>query len=718
MTEPLVLNTIERLGRALFATLAPATGVRATGTITATAGPVNVEIPRNTYLLPVVGGSLREDLVYKTTEAFTLVAGTTEAGIPITSNVGGARHNLPAGTVFRFDPPCGGVSATATLDAAVLDASDDGQLIESVGFYEDLQSADPSQDLFAAKVADAGVLLVWTQSEPVEGGMAGLRQGATRATRAARFWRESFVMYVVASRLSGDTRRRQSGQIILQAVTRLLTDRHQNDDGETLSTIGAGVEITHRARLGRSERHYIYALQIRVNQTLEPVLAARAFTLWLHTHYVGALPGRLPPEPTEPLVIVDALDRRPGTLVLPHLGIAGGIRPLVTLSGELVLPRLELGAGGISPVVTLAGDLALPALGIEGGIRPLVSLSGDVALPTLGLAGGVTPIVSPIAGDLTLPSLTLAGEIRPLVAMAAASFTLPSLALAGAIRPLVSVGGAMTLPKIGVTGALTPAVAVGGSLILPSTRIFKPNDVSAISAWLRVANATSGVNGISSVPDMLNANPAVQSVDARKPVIELSANGLPCMRFATNDVLRWPITAQSAATNYAGWGFWFKPNAIADQYLIRTGPGTNGANGRALALIMIGNGCQPVASSTGGNSGVRTYVAPAAYTTAWQFATVEYDKDGASDAARLVTTVNCVQFLTGTVSGTQDISAGLFAATGNTLIGNANDGLASLPLNGLIGPNLYAFASKMAGAEFGLLTTAARTALMNFEKPT
>jgi hypothetical protein len=37
---------------------------------------------------------------------------------------------------------------------------------------------------------------------------------------------------------------------------------------------------------------------------------------------------------------------------------------------------------------------------------------------------------------------------------------------------------------------------------------------------------------------------------------------------------------------------------------------------------------------------------------------------------------------------------------------------------GDIGPNVYIFGSKMTGATQGLLTTAARTALLNFEAPT
>lgn len=316
MAEPIVLNTIERLGRALFATLAPATGVRGTGTITITAlpGAGDVTLPANSYLVPVVGGNLRTDMLYKTHEAWVVHAvdvPVSEDGVTIKSNIGGARFNLPAGTVLRFDPPVDGFAPTATLDADMTDASDAGALIRSAGFYEDLDLSNPSDDLFAARVGDRGVMLIWSRSEPAEGALGGMRQGSNRATRVARFWREHFVLYVVVSRLTGDSRRRQDGHLIVQAITRLLTDRHQNDDGEQLSTVGSGVEITERARLGRRANHYIYGIQLRVNQTLEATTTGRSFARWLRTHYEGTLPRREDPEPIQDLEVVDVTDPMP-----------------------------------------------------------------------------------------------------------------------------------------------------------------------------------------------------------------------------------------------------------------------------------------------------------------------------------------------------------------------------------------------------------------------
>jgi hypothetical protein len=229
--------------------------------------------------------------------------------------------------------------------------------------------------------------------------------------------------------------------------------------------------------------------------------------------------------------------------------------------------------------------------------------------------------------------------------------------------------------------------------------------------------STSGVNGISAVPDVLNSNPAVQSVDARKPVIENSANGLPCMRFATNDVLAWPITPQSAGGLASGYALWFRPDSVAvTNRLTRIAAVTGGASGTRLSLTGISSAMQGIASSNGTNTRANT-TSSGVITTGWNFATIEYDPDGVTEVERLTVTVNGVP-MAGTFSGSGVLTA-LFVATGNMLIGNGiDDGSGSGPLNGLIGPNIFAFGSKMPGATTGLLTATARTALMNFEAPT
>jgi len=307
VTEPLGFNSIERLGRAIFAALAPATGVRAEGLVTVVnPGFDTVELPPNTYMVPVVSDALREDLVFKIPgrQALTLEPGQHD--VALISNVGGARHNLPVGTTFRFSPPIAGLEPTGALAEATTGGSDDGAIIRSVAMFEDLDVATADRDIFAALLGQfPACMLIWSQSEPAEGALGGLRQGANRGARRVRFWRETFVIHVITGKLGGDSARRNEGLVAVQAVCRLLSDRMQNDDGEQLSTVGAGVEIIQRARLARSQNHYIYGIRFRVNQTLEPSPDSRVFAPWLSTRVQGELPGRVAPEPTEGLAVVD-----------------------------------------------------------------------------------------------------------------------------------------------------------------------------------------------------------------------------------------------------------------------------------------------------------------------------------------------------------------------------------------------------------------------------
>lgn len=246
--------------------------------------------------------------------------------------------------------------------------------------------------------------------------------------------------------------------------------------------------------------------------------------------------------------------------------------------------------------------------------------------------------------------------------------------------------------------------------------VFTPTDITAISAILDVASATLVAGDISSLPDLLNSNPAVQTVAARRPTLELSAgNGLPCMRFATNDVLSWPITAQSAGgTSQAGWGLWLKLGAASGtQSLINVASVTGGASGTKLRMGTFVAAIACRASPDG--SATKTNTTGDVLDTGWHFITLEYDSTAGTDAAKLVVTVDGVSL--GSITGAATLGA-LFAATGNILIGNLSDSASPAgPLNGLIGPQIYSFASKTAGATTGLLSSSERTSLLNYRRP-
>lgn len=317
MADDFTVNHIERLARAILAQLAPLTGTRGTGVmeVRATGTPGEHRIPANTYLIPIVGRQLRHDLPFKVLPNPGSSDGSWDcdpsdfANVGITSNVGGARHNLPSETVLRFDPPLSAFQPTATIVGDIADASSANALARSVAFYEDLDTADPAKDLFDAMVELPGFLLVWTGSEPAEGITTGLSQGATRQGRGMRLMRENFTLYVIAGTLGGESNRRQEGLTLMQAATRLLSDKSQNRDKEQLSTAG-GVDVNQRERVDRGQSALVYALRLRMVQTLT-AYDDRTFNEWITSRFRVRLPAGIDPDPTPPLTLVDDTEPMP-----------------------------------------------------------------------------------------------------------------------------------------------------------------------------------------------------------------------------------------------------------------------------------------------------------------------------------------------------------------------------------------------------------------------
>jgi len=323
MSDDLDFDRISSLARALLAAMAPATGIRASGSlaVTAPAGGGEVTIPRNAYAVPVVSGQLRHDWLFKvgpnpatlnpnqTGGDWPIADGATES-VALVSNLGGARHNLPLGTVFRWLPPVPGIAETAALDVATTGGVD-STILRRAAYFEDVSPAIVAKDLFAGSLTDfPAAAVIWSTSSPVEGRTSGAGQGSTRVGQGLRFIRETFTIVVAAGDNTSDTRRRSNGLVAVQAITRLITDRRVNDDCEVLSAIGAGVEVVTRRRLTRTQNLYVYDITVRLNSLLRRV-ETRTFNQWLTAHLEAALPGREAPEPTDPLTLVDVDDPIP-----------------------------------------------------------------------------------------------------------------------------------------------------------------------------------------------------------------------------------------------------------------------------------------------------------------------------------------------------------------------------------------------------------------------
>jgi hypothetical protein len=257
------------------------------------------------------------------------------------------------------------------------------------------------------------------------------------------------------------------------------------------------------------------------------------------------------------------------------------------------------------------------------------------------------------------------------------------------------------------------------------TWTFAPGDLSVanggpLSAWLQVANATLVSGGVSSLLDALNANPATQATAGRRPTSALSGNALPVMNFDGGDSLLWPLNAANNNANQTGFAFWFKAGSLLGATAI--GIILNGANSASAHKLQFqvggGFGCSLYFTNANGRVGT---IATGGLAGLWLFLTCEYDAAAATEAQRHVITVNgAVQNLTFSSNGAGG-SGTLQAVTGNAILGAqgvAGTSELPLPAGSSIGPNIYAFNAKMAGASQGLLTPQARFDLMNYERPT
>lgn len=228
---------------------------------------------------------------------------------------------------------------------------------------------------------------------------------------------------------------------------------------------------------------------------------------------------------------------------------------------------------------------------------------------------------------------------------------------------------------------------------------------SAVTGWLRLAapGTTTLGSGYNNVVDVLNANPAVQTDDTRRPAASVSANGLPIMTFV-DDFLSWPLNAsnnQSVALGFAGW--LKAADIVTNKTIAITGLTAGGASANKV-LYMLNNASYRTDAMTVDRHALTGAVAD----TGWHFVTYEINCATTPETAQAIITLDTV---VQAVSFSSDTAwpVSLGTPTGNMFIGATTLAGAS-PWVGFMGPNLYALGRQLTAAE--------RTTLFNFERPT
>jgi hypothetical protein len=307
-------TTIIEAARDLMAVCSPVTGTRATGSLLLKAKPGQgtVYLPANWHFIAQVNNAAREELLFKTAagpnrarypdgkrqkasesepdaESWWEV---TEAGVAVavTSIIGGKRHNLPAGTVMRFDPLCPGLEDTGVLlEPGTTGGTDPTWLggCMSMVQFEQLTGVTASLDAFRSQTGKfPAVVLVWDGSEPADGTtQSSMSRGDTRAGPGSQLFKERFNIFVLSQRSDGDHMRRNEGLKLLDDLTFWLTDA-QEADGQRFSA-PTGVQVRGRSRVAGDgvayQQLYIYMLQVSVT-TVWRRYDSRSFSPWLLAH--------------------------------------------------------------------------------------------------------------------------------------------------------------------------------------------------------------------------------------------------------------------------------------------------------------------------------------------------------------------------------------------------------------------------------------------------
>ncbi len=239
----------------------------------------------------------------------------------------------------------------------------------------------------------------------------------------------------------------------------------------------------------------------------------------------------------------------------------------------------------------------------------------------------------------------------------------------------------------------------------------------AVSSWFSLAHPSSVVTGLgySNIHDVLNpSSPLTQSTDALRPPAATSANGL---RIITNATGVLPVPVIAARSNVTTWGFWgwFNQQTTADS--VQSFATVHGASVNRNHLFFLTSGTVLRFRVFTTDAAFRDDTVFSLTAGQWNFITAEFNGNRSADARSIVTVNGTVPSQTySTGSGVTEMPATLRSVTGTgTNLGLGSGGPFFV---GSVGPNWGFFGSAMAGASVGLLTTAARLALMNYQRPT
>ena len=290
------MASILTVGRGILAMLQPMTGERAVGSVMF--NPVSgatERLPPYTFLSPVINGQYRPDLAFKIPYndadpdgAYTIAAAGTP--VPVISNIGGKRHNVPVSTLFRIEPDAGsnvqGTGYAATAFTGGTDAQDSTDIetndlgLANAVLYETFGSSE-SIEQFNANVGGRWplVILFWSGDEPADGFASNNTSAPTKRGSHAMQYAQDFELWLVCNRVDSEAQRRGQAMRLLDAISYEIYDR-MSVDGLVISSPG-GIKIKRRAReTGSGEQFFknyrVYSMSLSATVTQEKKVYSQA----------------------------------------------------------------------------------------------------------------------------------------------------------------------------------------------------------------------------------------------------------------------------------------------------------------------------------------------------------------------------------------------------------------------------------------------------------
>lgn len=275
-----------------MATLQPLTGDRATGTVDIqlkSGVPPGLLLPFNTYLIPLLSGQIRAQMLIKLAKnpdredgAWEVLAGGVNAAC--FSNIGGERYNFPAGTQFIFEEPLiDFVEATAAADFVGGTNPNNVWAVKDIVEYETLNGPVLTMDIRRSGLKDTPAILVTFEDiQPGDGAATSTTQRGTRQGTRQFIYKFTYTVSVITTRSDSDQFRRNEGLAIVDRVLTLLNDRSAVDGYVAASPGGWQIRSVFRENGPQDIYQKFYIYHVLVSATGAIVTEdSRIYAPWL-----------------------------------------------------------------------------------------------------------------------------------------------------------------------------------------------------------------------------------------------------------------------------------------------------------------------------------------------------------------------------------------------------------------------------------------------------